>query len=307
MMFGALPVKTIGIDIGGTKIAGGVFAEDGALLKECVRSTPTTYDVFLKTCVDVVRFLDVEGTLPVGIGIAGRVTRLGELADASPNMPFLRGKTFRGDLGQGLGRQQIALGNDANCMALAEAVDGAAAGYATVFGVTLGTGVGGGFVVQGDLLMGANGLAAEIGHIPLPFRQDSDGPLATCGCGQTGCIESSVCGAALARLYASRSGKQADARAIGALALAGDAQALSVLDSYYETLAKALVAVVHTFDPDAIVVAGGMVSLPGLFEKVPEFLGRYAYTKNLNTVLMPARYGALSGRRGAAWLAKKAF
>ncbi len=294
----------IGLDIGGTKIAGAVFDQDGVLLHQHVVPTTHDYEAFLKACVDLVGALDGKAKEPcsVGIGIAGRIVQ-GELADASPNMQFLQGKRLRRDLSEKL-KREVRIANDANCMALAEAVDGAGKGYSTVFGLTLGTGVGGGFVVNGYIVEGANGLAAEFGHVPLPFRKEADGPVVACGCKQNGCIEQSISGGALARLYAFMIGEEADAKTIAERAEAGDANALRVLDRYFEVVAKAMAVMIHTFDPEIVVVSGSLNALPCMYDEVPKRWGKYAYTDRLTTKLVPANHGPLSGMRGAAQLWK---
>ena len=149
-------------------------------------------------------------------------------------------------------------------------------------------------------------MGAEIGHLPLPFYEESDGERALCGCGQTGCVEQLIAGSGLARLYCRHTGLTADAKQIGDLARKGDAQALRVLDSYYTTVAKAMILVLHTFDPEVISVSGGLNSLPGLYTEVPKRWGRYAINKNPITKFVPSRFGAIAGLRGAAWLGKSA-
>lgn len=292
----------IGLDIGGTKIAGGLLTPDGAMAGEVVVPTPQDYSEFLASCDDVIGKLEnlSGGNCSVGVGIAGWIERdAGRVT--SPNLPFLKGQPFRHDLASRIGRE-VRLANDANCMALAEAVDGAGAGYDSVLGVILGTGVGSGFVHHGRLVDGCSGMAGEIGHLPLPFREAADGSLIPCACRQEGCVESLTSGGALARLYEFMTGKSADARAIGVMAEAGDPDALRVLDRYYEVVAKAMVIALHTFDPDVIVVSGGVSLLSGLYDEVPKRWGRYVSTPNILTKFLPARHGAMSGIRGAAWL-----
>lgn len=168
----------------------------------------------------------------------------------------------------------------------------------------MGTGVGGGFVLNGQVWAGTNGLCGEIGHMALPYYEESDGERVPCGCGQTGCIEKLIAGAALARLYQTLTGREADAKQIAEQARRGDADALRVLDRYYTIVAKAMIAVLHSFDPDIITVSGGLNSLPGLYEEVPKRWGRYAVCKNPATKFVPATFGATAGVRGAALLGK---
>jgi fructokinase len=155
------------------------------------------------------------------------------------------------------------------------------------------------------LLEGANGLASEIGHLPLPFREEADGPVVPCGCKQQGCLDKTISGGGLARLYAFLTGKEADARTIARMASEGDADALRVLDRYYEVVAKAMVAILHTFDPEIVVVSGGLSALQGLYEEVPKRWGRYAVAAAIKTKFVPARHGLLAGVRGAAWLGRE--
>lgn len=292
----------IGLDIGGTKIAGGVISRDGEMLDELVVPTPRDYDNFLLSCHEVVLRLEAKAgaECSVGIGIAGVIDRdTGSIV--AENLPFLRDKTFRDDIKAKLGRE-IRLTNDSNCMALSEATTGAGMGYASVFGLIVGTGVGGGFVCNKQVLDGVNGLAGEIGHMPLPFREPEDGVIVSCGCEQQGCVEKFISGGALSRLYEAMTGKRADAKEISALAQNDDADALRTLDRYYEVFAKAMVVVLHSFDPDVIVVGGGMNSLPALYEEVPKRWGKYSVSKNPKTKFVKAKHGSTSGVRGAAWL-----
>lgn len=292
----------IGLDIGGTKIAGAVFSSTGEKTAEAVVPTPPDYAAFIRASYDLIRGLEAKAgaACTVGIGIAGRVIN-NELADASPNMQQLRGKALRHDLEKMLG-YEIRMANDANCVALAEALEGAGKGFDSVYGMTLGTGIGGGFVFKGQLVEGKNGLAGELAHLPLPFREEADGPLLDCDCGLKGCIEKSICGKALASLYTYMTGKTAEPKTISELARARDADALHVLDRYYEVVAKAVVAIVYAFDPEIIVVSGNMIRLPGLFEEVPKRWHKSPYTVNLATKFVPAQFGPLSGMRGAALL-----
>lgn len=293
-----------GLDIGGTKIGGAAFSPEGNKLLEIVRPTPKEYATFLTVCQQVVTALDeqigVTGT--VGVGLAGAIGKDGTVNAPAPSMGFLAGTNPRTDLERLLGRA-IRIANDANCMALAEAIDGAGQGYASVCGLILGTGAGGGFILDGQIVCGANGMAGEIGHIPLPFREESDGLPALCNsCRQVGCIDQTISGGGLTRLYTFLTGNTADSKTIGAMAKAGDKDALRVLDRYFETVAKATVVILHSFDPDVIVVSGGLNQLPGLYDEVPKRWGRYVVMPNAKTKFLPAIHGVMSGVRGAAWL-----
>jgi fructokinase len=195
----------------------------------------------------------------------------------------------------------VRLINDADAAALSEATDGAGAGCETVFGLIMGTGVAGGYVVNGKLVNGANGVIGEFGHLPLPFREEKDGPFVECVCRQQGCMDKSISGPALARLCEVIAGQKLDAAEISARAVKGDPVAISVLDRFYTVVAKAMVTVVHTFDPHVIVVSGGLSQLPGMFESVPKRWEKYIFCKNVKTKFVPAKHGALTGLRGAAW------
>jgi fructokinase len=297
---------SIGLDVGGTKIAGAVFGEDGAEVSRVILPTPANYAEFLSTCVTIIEQLDKTcgAKASVGIGLPGGIAAHAERLPTIANLPCLSGQPLQSDLQAKLGRP-VRLANDADCAALSEATDGAGAGYASVFGLIMGTGVGGGLVIDGKLVQGANGLTGEVGHLPLPFREPADGPVAPCSCGQSGCIDKSASGPALVRMYQVMTGKTVNASPqIAELASQGDAGALETLDRFYSTVAKAMVPILHMFDPDIIVVSGGLNNMPALYDEVPKRWGKYALIPNPKTLFVPAKHGALSGLRGAAWLGK---
>lgn len=299
--------RTIGLDIGGTKIAGAIFSDQGEKQAEAVRPTPQSYEEFLEACRAVVAEMEkqVGEASFVGIGLPGAIDHAAERV-FSANLPFLNGKPFRTDLSSSLSRP-VCVANDANCMVLAEAVDGAGKGYETVLGLIIGTGVGSGYIVKGQIVDGPHGLSGEIGHLPLPFREDSDGaPLLCSSCGQKGCIEKYIAGPALSRLYAFMTcGPEKEPAQIAAEASAGDAEALRVLDHYYEMVAKAMIVPIHALDPHVIVVSGGLNALPGLYEEVPKRWGKYCVVKTkLKTRFVQASYGPKAGLRGAALLGR---
>ncbi|MDD3028941.1 MAG: ROK family protein [Alphaproteobacteria bacterium] len=291
----------IGLDIGGTKIAGALYDDAGSELTREWRPTPSSYEAFLDVCASVVHALEDKGsgaTLGVCAPYVDETT--------CSNIPYLAGKNLSKDFAA-LFKRSVPLTNDANCAALAEALEGAGRGFRSVFGLILGTGVGGGFVLDGRLWTGLHGLAAEVGHLPLPYCDDADGPMVYCsGCGQTGCIEQHISGGSLARLYAFLTKKEADAKTIATLARQGDPDALRVLDRYYTIVAKAMTLVLHTFDPDVITVSGGLNALPGLYEAVPERWGLYSICKKPKTRFVPSSFGALAGMRGAALMGQRA-
>lgn len=293
----------IGLDIGGTKIACAAFSPSGEKLYEKISPTPMGYDAFLAACVDIV--IDVErhvaDTCTVGVCFPGAINHaLGTAVVA--NLPFLNDKPFCLDFGLVLDRA-VRIANDANCIALAEALDGAGKGFQSVLGLTISTGVGAGFITNGQIVDGPNGLTGEIGHLPLPYREEADGPVVDCLCGQRGCIEKSICGSALSRLYSKMTGRESLApELISQMAQSGNIEALQVMDRYYEVVAKAMVTILHSFDPDIIVVSGGLSQLPALFDEVPKRWGHYCVVKNVKTRFVPAFHGPIAGLRGAAFL-----
>lgn len=289
--------NAIGLDIGGTKIAAAAYDPSGKELAQIAQPTPSTYAGFLETCRAIVEQLEQK---------TGRAATFGACAPSADaavlaNMPSLTGKPVQKDLEKLFGRK-VPFANDANCAALAEAMEGAGRGHKSVFGLILGTGVGGGFILNGQIVTGANGLCGEIGHLPLPYYEKTDGKRVACGCGQKGCIEKLIAGAALARLHKSLTTRSADAKQIAEQARAGDKDALRTLDVYFTVVAKAMVTILHSFDPEIITVSGGLNALPGLYEEVPKRWSQYALSKNPKTKFVPAKFGSLSGLRGAALL-----
>lgn len=294
----------LGLDIGGTKIAGAAYNSAREEIASKVIATPDEYGALCEACVSLVRSLEqgCAETPTIGIGVPCVVDPQSEQFEVVTNLPCLSHRKFRPDMAKALGRP-VRIANDANCAALSEAVDGAGQGYRSVFGLVMGTGVGGGLVLNGKLMEGAHGIAGEIGHTPLPFRETLDGPSVRCACGLAGCIDKSISGGGLSRLFAVMTGREAQAHEIAAMAGQGDEEALKVLDRFYGTVAKAMGAIINVYDPDAIVVTGGLNQLPGLYEQAPQHWGRYAMRKEgLRTRLLPARHGAMTGLRGAAWL-----
>ncbi len=294
---------SLGLDIGGTKIAGAIYAPAGVELSKESVATPKSYDNFLKSCQGIVVELEKKSgpATTLGVGICGHLDREVGIIEAAANLPFLNGKPVRADLERLLNRR-INIENDANCAALAEAACGAGKGCASVFGLILGTGVGGGYVLDGRIVTGANGFCGGIGHLSFPWRDPTDGEEAVCGCGRKGCIESYISGSGLARLYKKETGQDADARQIGILAQTGDADATRVLDKYYTLVAKAMTVILHTFDPEIITVSGGLSVLPGLCEEVPKCWKKYALCATPKTRFVQATFGATAGMRGAALL-----
>lgn len=265
----------IGIDLGGTKIEALALDPAGDEVFRKRLSTPRgDYAATLAAVAGLVREAG-EGT--VGVGIPGALSRVTGLVK-NANSTWLIGKPLKQDLENAVGRE-VRLANDANCFALSEAVDGAGEGAEVVFGVILGTGVGGGIVVRGEVLTGPNAIAGEWGHNPLPLPQAPDLPLRACYCGRTGCIETYLSGPAL-----ERDGGE------------------SGLAAYAERLARSLAGVINVLDPEVIVLGGGVSKVARLYEEVPKLWRRHVFSDRVATRLLPPKHGDASGVRGAAWL-----
>jgi fructokinase len=231
--------------------------------------------------------------MPGQIGADGALLRV-------VNLQWLECRPLRTDLAQALG-MPVAIANDANCFALSEAIDGAA-GADVVFGATLGTGVGGGVVIGRRPLTGANAIAGEWGHNPLPQTHPDDGPSQGCACGRTGCIETWLNGAALARDYRNVAGREVAAPEVARLAEQGEPDARTALARYRRRLAVALAGIINVLDPDVIVLGGGLSSIADLYAEVPKLWAPLVVAPEPRTRLVPARFGPESGLRGAAWL-----
>lgn len=291
----------VGIDLGGTKIEGvALDAQGQELWRQRVWTPQGDYAGTLDAIRDLV--LAAEGELgalaQVGIGIPGSVSPLtGRVRNA--NSTCLNGQPLHQDLEARLGRS-IRLENDANCLAISEATDGAGAGATTLFAAILGTGVGGGIVAHGRLLTGINRIAGEWGHSPLPHPEARDLPAPACYCGRLGCIETYLSGPGLAADHARRQGGTSDAVAIGLAAAAGDPACEASLQCYEARLARALAGVINLLDPDVIVLGGGLSRLERLYRNVPARWGAHIFSDQVATRLLPARHGDASGVRGAA-------
>ena len=280
----------IGVDLGGTKIE--AIALDGAGKEAFRKRVPTPrgdYDATLQRIRDLVQEI---GAGSVGIGIPGALSQLTGLVK-NANSTWLIGKPLQQDLEKALGRE-VRIANDANCFALSEAIDGAGKGAEVVFGVILGTGVGGGIAVQGRVLAGANAIAGEWGHNPLPLPTAEDLPLPACYCGRSGCIETYLSGPGLSRDYEARTGKT-----VSPEEAVRDEQAFN---RYCERLARALAGVINVLDPDVIVLGGGMSNVARLYTEVPRLWTRHVFSDHVATRLAPPVHGDSSGVRGAAWL-----
>lgn len=293
----------IGIDLGGTKTELVALDQGGQILLRRRRPTPQgDYAATVKNIVDLIA--EAEASLArqasVGVAIPGSISSLtGKVKNA--NSLCLNGQALQNDLEEALNRP-VRLANDANCFALSEAVDGAAAGEKTVFGVILGTGAGAGLVVNQQLLLGPNGIAGEWGHNPMPWMSVSEFPGPRCWCGKDGCIETFVSGPGLSADYERVVGVEYTAEELVLLAEQGDDEAGQCLNRYMLRLAKALAAVINIVDPDVIVLGGGLSNMKQIYHEVPSLWGSYVFSDEVNNRLVQAKYGDSSGVRGAAWL-----
>jgi fructokinase len=295
----------IGFDVGGSKIAAIALDPEGRELARHRRDVPRDYDGVLSALVELSRELqDGHGAArSVGIAMPGQIGADGALLRVV-NLAWLEGRPLRTDLAQALGTP-VAIANDANCFALSEAIDGAAAAADVVFGATLGTGVGGGVVIGRRPHTGANAIAGEWGHNPLPDRAADDGPPQGCACGRTGCIETWLNGAALARDYRNLTGREVAAPGVARLAERGEPEGCMALARYQRRLAVALAGIINILDPDVIVLGGGLSSIATLYAEVPKLWAPLVVAPEPRTRLVPARFGPESGLRGAAWLGSR--
>ena len=292
----------LGIDLGGTKIAAVVLSETGAVQWEARRPTPQgDYAATLESIAALVGEGERASGAPctVGIGMPGAISPATGLVK-NANSTWLNGRPFHGDLERRLARP-VRLANDANCLAVSEATDGAAAGARIVFGVILGTGVGGGVAVGGVAITGANAIAGEWGHNPLPWPDADERPGRACYCGRHGCIETFLSGPGFAADYEARSGQSLPAERVVAASLS-DPVARDALVTWRRRLAKSLATVINLLDPDVIVVGGGLSHVGSIYDEVPRLWTEWVFSDRVVTKLVPARYGDASGVRGAAWL-----
>lgn len=292
-----------GIDLGGTKIAGVVLDASGIeVCRERVATPQGDYQLTLQALVGLVATLEEKAgqQCSVGIGMPGSVSRATGLVKNS-NSVCLNGQPLHRDLEVLLDRP-LRFANDADCFALSEAADGAAAGAAVVFGVIIGTGTGGGLVVNRQLVSGPNGIAGEWGHNPLPWPQPDELPGPACYCGRQGCIETWLSGPGLARDHQQTHGVSMDAMTVAQCAELGDTRAAATMQRYVDRMARALASVINIVDPDVIVLGGGVSNYKRLTEAVPACWGEYVFSDCVDTRLVAAKHGDASGVRGAAWL-----
>jgi fructokinase len=293
----------MGVDLGGTKIEALVLDKDGVeLARERVPTPSGDYSATLQALTDLVGRLEtrVGCRCRVGIGMPGAFSRASGRVKNS-NSTCLNGKPLNRDL-ESLLQRPLCFANDADCLTLSEATDGAACHAAVVFGVILGTGTGGGICVDGKLLPGPNAIAGEWGHNPLPWPQPDELPGRPCYCGKRGCIETWVSGPGVEQDYRDCAARHLTAVEIFHAAGRGDTLAQASVGRFVDRLARALAGVINILDPDCIVLGGGLSNYAGLYDAVPGRWGRYVFSDRVDTRLVPAKYGDSSGVRGAAWL-----
>ncbi|HEX6144771.1 MAG TPA: ROK family protein [Geminicoccaceae bacterium] len=297
-------MSRIGFDLGGSKLAAIALDDRGGELERLRRPVPRAYPALLDAFVGMTCALErAHGPSPVvGIGMPGMIAADGRLVRVV-NLPWVEGRSIADDLAARLARP-VRIANDANCFALSEALDGAAAGARVVFGAILGTGVGGAVVVDGRALPGANAIAGEWGHNPLPPDEEERGLAPPrCACGRAGCIEAWLNGDALLREVRAQGGGARSAVEVAARAATGDPAATRALERYARRLARALAGIINLLDPDVIVVGGGLSAIDRLYAAVPELWRPHVVAPAPATRLVRARHGPDSGLRGAAWLA----
>ena len=293
----------IGIDLGGSKIE--IIALDAAGNTLLRRRLPTPTGDYRKTLTAIKQLvtgteqqLSQQGT--IGIGIPGSPSPATTLI-RNANSTCLNAQPLQQDIQQLLQRE-VRIANDANCFALSEATDGAATGAASVFGIILGTGTGGGIVINGKLHEGTNLVGGEWGHNPLPWMSAEEFPGPACWCGKQGCIETFLSGPGLSRQYREIAGEALSAEAIATAAAHGNSAAEAILQRYESRLARALASVINLLDPECIVLGGGLSNLQRLYKNVPALLSEYVFSDGVNTRIVAPLHGDSSGVRGAAWL-----
>lgn len=292
-----------GIDLGGTKTEIIALTPDGDTAFRQRNETPRgSYQHILQNICDLVTLADQEtgGASAIGVGIPGTISpKTGLVKNA--NSTELIGHPLDQDLASLLGRP-VRVANDANCFALSEASDGAGAGYGTVFGIILGTGVGGGLIINGQVLNGAHSIAGEWGHSPLPWPEDDERPGPVCYCGKNGCIETFLSGPGMSSRAAEATGISRSPAELLAATEAGAPDAEAYFQTFERRLAKSLATVINVIDPDIIVCGGGLSNLGRIYKTVPPLWQEYVFSDGITTPFVPARFGDSSGVRGAAWL-----
>ncbi len=293
----------IGVDLGGTKIEFIALERDGRELHRHRIATPRhDYDGTVRAIAEAVREIErkLGRSATVGLGIPGTIsTKTGLVKNA--NSTWLNGKPFDKDLGRALERE-VRCANDANCLAVSEATDGAGAGKHIVFAVIFGTGCGGGIAVDGRVHSGSNGVAGEWGHNTLPWMRRDEFPGSACYCGKNGCIETWISGTGLEADYNRATGVALNGPEIIARSSAGEAVALAALGRFEHRLTRALAHLINLLDPDVIVLGGGASQIPRIYQNVPPRLKDYVFGREADTPIFAAKHGDASGVRGAAWL-----
>lgn len=292
----------IGVDFGGTKIEAAALNDRGEFLTRLRVANPGSYDAALVTVRDLVANVEsqVGRARSIGMGVPGSISpRTGVMRNA--NTTWLNGRNFRADIAAALGRD-VELANDANCLALSEVVDGAALGASVAVAVILGTGCGGGIVVDGKLVEGAHGIGGELGHMSLPWPRDTELDAPECWCGQRGCIEMWVSGSGLQRDYETVNGVRMDGTTIIERARSGDAAPAAALDRYVHRLGRTLAMVANLIDPDTIVLGGGLSNVAELYSQLPRIVRQFVFSDTWEGRIVQARWGDSSGVRGAARL-----
>jgi fructokinase len=293
----------IGIDLGGTKIEALAIDNEGKELGRHRVDTPRSdYDATIKAMVGLVSRLEVEtkSVGSVGLGFPGSISDITGLVKNS-NSTWLNGRPLHRDLTSAMGRE-VRVANDANCLAVSEATDGAAAGRHIVFAVILGTGCGGGVAIDGHVHAGPNGVAGEWGHNPLPWQSPEEYPGPACYCGKRGCMEMWVSGTGIALDYKNATGRERTTREIMADFEAGDTVSAAAVDRFEDRLTRGLAQVINILDPDVIVLGGGVSRVQHLYSAVPKKLAQYVFGGESSTPILQSMYGDSSGVRGAAWL-----
>ncbi|MEH3144756.1 MAG: ROK family protein [Methylobacterium frigidaeris] len=295
----------LGIDLGGTKIAGIALDPGGVVRAETRIATPRgDYDGTLRAIAGLVAALETEagGTGTVGLGIPGAISPATGLVK-NANSTWLIGRPLHGDLERVLGRP-VRIENDANCLAVSEAVDGAGEGAGLVWAVILGTGVGSGIAISGRALAGRHRIAGEWGHNPLPRPRDDENPGPDCYCGRRGCLETWLSGPGLAADHARRTGAPLAGEAIVAAMRAGDPDARDTVARWLDRLGRGIAAAVNLLDPDVVVLGGGLSTVPETYAALPGLVAPHVFSDAFDTPIRPSRHGDASGVRGAAWLWK---
>lgn len=300
----------IGVDFGGTKIEAAALDADGQFLSRQRVPNPGNYDAALKTVCDLIAQVETEAhtkspalatrVATIGIGAPGSVSpRTGVMRNA--NSIWLNGRTFREDLEAAL-KRPVRLANDANCLALSEAIDGAGRGRSNVFAIIIGTGCGGGLVIDNKLVEGANGVAGEWGHMPLPWPKAEEFPGPQCWCGHRGCLETWVSGSGFARDFQTVTRRPLKGEEIIAEMRLGDVEAEAAFDRLLDRLGRSMALLVNALDPDVFVLGGGLSNVPELYERLPAKIAPYVFSDAWQAEIVPAKWGDSSGVRGAAYL-----